>query len=132
MSNVFDYIVNGVRCTLVEPVPEYAALIREHFRDFDNVTLHEVAVTDHSGPVALVRREASTFLEELDGTPAIINDNYSVADRDKIMVEAKTFDMIDDGTIDVLSIDIEGGEWFLIKHMVSRPVFVSLETHGGI
>ncbi|MBK8554209.1 MAG: FkbM family methyltransferase [Ignavibacteria bacterium] len=36
---------------------------------------------------------------------------------------------MDDGTIDLLSVDIEGGEWFVVKHLVSRPDVISIETH---
>ena len=45
-------------------------------------------------------------------------------------MECITFDKIDSDKIDLISIDIEGGEWFVIKHMISRPAVVSVETHG--
>ena len=32
----------------------------------------------------------------------------------------------------MLSVDIEGGEWYVIAHMVSRPAVISLETHAGL
>ena len=38
---------------------------------------------------------------------------------------------MDDGTIDLLSVDTEGSEWFVIKHMRSRPAIISLEKHGA-
>lgn len=58
-----------------------------------------------------------------------MNDNYVSDSENKINVEAKTFDEIDDGTIDLLSVDIEGGEWFVIKHLKSKPGVISIETH---
>ncbi len=45
---------------------------------------------------------------------------------------AHKFDKIDDGSIDLLSVDIEGAEWYVIEYMVSRPDIISLETHGAI
>lgn len=59
----------------------------------------------------------------------MMNDKYVSDETKKIIVESKTFDKIDDGTIDLISIDIEGGEWYVLKHMKSRPSVISIETH---
>ncbi len=131
-SNIYDYIKLGIRCTLVEPDPHSIELIRTHFSKQNNITLHPVAVYDFNGRIELSQRAASTFVSALSASPALINDEYQVNEDDSFEVEAKTFDKIDDGTIDLLSIDIEGSEWFVIKHMLSRPAVISLETHGAI
>lgn len=130
-SNVYEYIMAGSRCTLVEADLATARLIRERFGARSNVTLHAVALCDHNGTVELVRRAASTFIRTLPGSPAMVNDGCPVDGQDAFMAEARTFDRIDDGTIDLLSVDIEGGEWFVIKHMKSRPAVISIETHGA-
>ncbi len=130
-SNVYDYIMNGVRTTLVEPDPESISRIRKSFGHLDHVTLHPVAAYDFNGPLKLAQRAASTFVSELDASPAIVNDGYVVAETDEFTVESVTFDRIDDGTIDVLSVDTEGSEWFVLKHMKSRPAVISIETHGA-
>lgn len=131
-SNLYDYIVDGVRTTLVEPDPRSISLIKEFSVDRDNITLHEVAVYKQSGVIKLAQREASTFVSELEASPAIVNDEYSVDSHDVFEVQARTFDEIDDGTIDLLSVDIEGSEWFVIQNLVSRPDVISLETHGAM
>jgi len=131
-SNVYDYIVQDVRCTLVEPEPGCVLAIREELAGHRNVTLHPVAVYDFHGRLELVHRAASTFVAELKDTPATVNDRYELDDKDRFVVEARTFDEIDDGTIDLLSVDVEGSEWFVIKHMVSRPAVISVETHGSL
>lgn len=131
-SNIYDYIIQGVKCTLVEPNPKSIKLIKEHFSNYKNITLHEFAVYDYNGKINLVQRNASTFISELNESPAIVNDSYKINDDDKFVVETKRFDEIDDGGIDVLSADVEGSEWYIIKHMISRPGIVSLETHGGV
>ena len=130
-SNIRDYIKTGVKCTLVEPDPKSIQLIKEHYSEFRNVELHENALFDYNGEIELVQRSASTFVKDLPSSPSIINDDYEIDDKDKFTVECKTFDKIDDGSIDLLSVDIEGSEWFVIKHMVSRPRIISLETHGA-
>ena len=131
-SNVYEFILAGVRCTLVEANPDAAAKIRKHFAEKHNVSLFALAVSDKHGTLELVRRGASTYSADIEGSPAVVNDRYRLRDADRFSVDAVTFDEIDDGTIDVLSVDIEGVEWYVIKHMVSRPAVISLETHAGL
>jgi len=131
-SNIGAFAAEGIRSTFVEPDPSSVKATKLYFGNMDNVTIYPVAVFDQSGSVELVQRKASTYLKVLDSSPAIVNDEYEIDDNDTFVVDAVTFDEIDDGTIDLLSIDIEGGEWFVIKHMVSRPLILSIETHGAM
>ena len=131
-SNVYQYIQDSIRTTLVEPEPISIAMIKSEFMSLDNVTLYECALCDFNGRVELCQRESSTFVSSLSVSPAIVNDDYDVKQTDKFTAEARLFSEIDDGTIDLLSVDTEGPEWFVIKHMTSRPAVISIETHGGM
>ncbi len=130
-SNIYPWIMQDIRCSLVEPDPKSIRQIKEHFSRQTNITLYEVALFDREGTIELVQREASTFVSELSSSPAIVNDGYIIQEQDKFTVECKTFDQIDDGTIDLLSLDMEGAEWFAIKHIASRPRVIAIETHGA-
>jgi FkbM family methyltransferase len=130
ISNILDYIERGVKATLVEPDPSSINAIETRFANRKNVVLHKVAVYDYCGEVELSQRAASTFISSLPVSPAIVNDKYSVKDEDKFTVKCVTFDAIDDGKIDLLSIDIEGAEWFVLKYLKSNPKVISIETHG--
>jgi FkbM family methyltransferase len=131
MSNIIDFIVTDrVKTTLVEPDPRSIAAIREYFRDYENVTLLPYAVYDHDGELELVQRNASTFVAALPYSPALVNDNYTIRKEDTFSVSCKRFDRIDDGSIDLLSVDTEGSEWYVIKYLKSRPAVISVETHG--
>lgn len=131
-SNIYRFIRDGIRCTLVEPDPESLRKIREHFAGQDNVTLHPVAILDRKGQIELVQRGPSTYFAGLESSPAVVNDEYELNKADTFVVEATTFDEIDDGTIDLLSVDVEGSEWFVIQGLASRPAVVSVETHGAL
>ncbi len=131
-SNIYKYIQDGVRTTLVEPDPESIGLIKEKFSNNRNVSLHEVAICDFNGQVDLCKRESSTFISNLSSSPALVNDNCDIQKSEQFTADAKLFSEIDDGTIELISIDTEGSEWFAIKNMISRPVVVSIETHGGM
>jgi len=131
-SNVYLYIQDDIKTTLIEPDPESIKLIKSEFNNKDNVTLHEVALCDFDGQVDLYKRQSSTFVSLLPSSPAMVNDNADLQKTDKFTAEAILFSGIDDGSIDLISIDTEGSEWFVIKNMVSRPAIISIETHGGI
>jgi FkbM family methyltransferase len=131
MSNLLDFIVKDrLRTTLVEPDPRSIAAIRQYFRDFSNVSLLPFAVFDHHGVLELVQRNASTFVSTLPYSPAQINDDYQIRKEDTFTVECRTFNEVDDGTIDLLSVDTEGSEWYVVQNLVSRPAVISVETHG--
>lgn len=128
-SNILDFIMDGVRATLVEADPATVEKIRDYFKGY-SITLHPVAVWDTNGVLQLSKAAASTFATELVQSPAIVNDHYTVSKENTFEVPCRVFSEMDDGSIDLLSIDIEGGEWYVIKHLVSRPSVISIETHG--
>lgn len=130
-SNVRGWIGAGVRTTLVEANPEIASQCRAVYGHHDHVTISALAVTDVPGTLRLYRAGASTFAAGLPASPAMVNDGYVPNDADAIDVPAVTFDTIDDGSIDLLSVDVEGGEWYVLRHMRSRPAVLSIETGRG-
>lgn len=129
-SNVSGWINDGTRTTLVECDPLIVAQLKQRWGTLAHVSIHDVAVADEEGQLTLYRVGASTFGVNVESSPALVNDKYSPNSADAFTVRCVTFDSIDDGTIDVLSIDIEGGEWNVLKHLRSRPTVISLETHG--
>lgn len=128
-SNVINFIEDGVKTLLVEADPKTVEKIKFRFGSFGNVVCKQVAVFDYNGTVKLAQRASSTFISSLK-SPAVVNDSYAIREEDEFEVLAVTFDTLDDGKIDLLSIDIEGAEWFVLKHMKSRPAIISIETHG--
>lgn len=129
-SNIKDFIEAGVRATVVEADPTLVEKIRTYFKDSKNITIHSFAMWDYNGFVNLAQAEASSFVTELKSAPALANDNFKIDNSNTVQVACKMFSDIDDGTIDLLSVDIEGSEWYVLKHMKSRPKIISIETHG--
>jgi len=130
-SNIYTHIMNGIEAMLVEPDPKSIDLITYQFNK-PNVTLHAAAVCDFEGEIELCQRGASTFVSHLPSSPALVNDGCNIEKSKSFMAKAVKFSNIDNGTIDLISIDIEGSEWFVIKNMISRPAVISIETHGGV
>ncbi|NME72622.1 FkbM family methyltransferase [Flammeovirga aprica] len=129
-SNILDFVNQGVRTILVEPSDDSLKRIDTFFENKDNITIHPVAVSDKNGTLELSKAEASTFISDLPKSPALINDNFKVTENETVTVPCVTFDKIDTLDIDLLSIDIEGAEWYVIQNLKSRPKVISIETHG--
>jgi FkbM family methyltransferase len=129
-SNIVDFIFEGIKTTLVEPDSKHIEAINQYFKDQTNITLFPYAVYDYNGTVKLSKAAASTFISELKASPALVNDNYKISDENTFEVPCKIFSDIDGGDIDLLSVDIEGAEWYVLKNLVSRPKVLSIETHG--
>lgn len=130
-SNIKYYIDKNIKTLLIEPDPESIELIRKEWGDKNNLTLKTFACTDFVGTIGLHKAGSSSFISSSVSSPAIINDSFDTKKKALIKVDAEKFSSVDSGNIDLISIDTEGSEWFVIKHMVSRPNIISIETHGG-
>jgi hypothetical protein len=151
-NRLFYFENNGFRVILVEANPRLFYCLKEGWEwgDFKgqwpnvpppphkfpglkhlpNVELHNVAIVDTPGMVKVYERNASTFVGGVM-SPARVNDKYIEDPKDAYDIEGVTTDKFDDGTIDVFLSDTEGCEWFCIKHLISRPKVIILETHGN-
>jgi FkbM family methyltransferase len=128
-SNVIDFIRSGTRTTLIEADPLVAEKIVSYYQSYP-VTVHAVAIFDHKGVVELLRYDQSTFISSVKSSPAIVNDHYQKKAEDVFITECRLFSEIDEGDFDLISIDIEGCEWYVINNMTSRPKIISVETHS--
>ncbi|MEP6585070.1 MAG: FkbM family methyltransferase [Ginsengibacter sp.] len=128
-SNIVDFIKDGVRATLVEADPVTSEKIKDYFKGY-NVAVFPVAVWDSNGIIKLSKAGGSTFVTAVESSPAIINEKHKIIEENTFEVPCIIFSDIDDGTIDLLSIDVEGCEWYVIKYLKSRPAIISVETHG--
>lgn len=129
-SNVLGFINQGISTMLVEPDPLCITKIEEYFTGKDNVKVFQNAIYTENTEIELYRTNASTFVSTLSSSPALVNDKYLKQDKDKFTAVAIKFSDIDSGNIDLLSIDTEGCEWFVISTMLSRPQIISIETHA--
>lgn len=129
-SNIIDFIVEGKKTILVEPNPPAIEAIKTFFKGYTNITLYPFAIYKHHGKLVLSNAEASTFVLELPASPALINDKYIQDSTKNVEVDCRLFSEIDEANIDLLSVDTEGCEWYVLETMKSRPKILSIETHG--
>jgi len=129
-ANTLGFIKEGTFCTLFEADPDIVNEITNQFSKKYNVEVHSCALAASNGSMKLYRAGSSSFLETVDFSPAIMHDGYTKKDSNTIEVETRRFSTFDKGDIDILSIDIEGGEWDVINDMISRPKVICIETQS--
>ena len=129
-SNVLGFIQQDIPTTLVEADPDCIKQINNLFLYHKKVNVVEAAVFDFNGTIELCKSESSTFISDLSASPALINDNYQKTKSNSFVAKSILFSEIDNGDFDLISIDIEGAEWYVLKNMISRPNILSNETHG--
>lgn len=119
-----------VECHLFEPNPfSYKELI-DLSKDYKNVYIYNVAITDKSGEEEIVLIDNCSYLEGID-SPMVLNHGINcdiIKNAKKIKVKSETIDKFDKGDIDVLLIDTEGCEWFVLEKLISRPKQIVVET----
>lgn len=107
-----EQIYNRYMCRIFvfEPVPSFAAQIVERFRGNNNVTVCDFALGPKNTVLSLVLSENATS-------------SYSSSDGDAIQAEMKEFvaflEQREIQKIDLLKINIEGGEFELLDHLIS-------------
>jgi FkbM family methyltransferase len=125
--NTAAFVLSGTRTQLVEPsVGSYDSL-KKTFGHLDNVKIWNVAVSNHCGYESFVDCGKGSSLDKSNSPAKRFNNKWDSYKR--VQVACVTFDKIDDGTIDVLHVDIEGGEQAVLDFLVSRPRIIRIETH---
>jgi FkbM family methyltransferase len=127
-----DLINDAKRVLLVEANPSCVTELKKIYTK-SNTEIINKAIADSNGYIKLYKRnneDASAFIESVPFSPLIINDNFE-PNENYITCESITFDKIDPNNIDILFLDIEGAEWFALKHMKSRPKIITVEMYGG-
>ena len=127
-SVVKNFCIDGVNCDLYEAVPAFCEKIKDEISDYPNITLKEFAVSDYNGEMSMCMVGPSTFDASIDHAPAIDHDGIDKNLVEQQKVACRDFSEVDEGHYDIVSIDIEGGEWKVLSRMRSRPLVISLET----
>jgi len=118
------------RVYAIEPEPQNAALLRKNVTlnlwD-DRIEVYELAASDSIGKASLYVSENRTMakLAELSDSP----------EGSYIDIETTTIDeFLKDEEVDVIRMDVEGAEWFIIKGMRNilegiKPLILIIEVH---
>lgn len=133
--SLLPFIHEGIPTLLVEPLPWCAGNLRNAFEG-KPVKVIEGVVGDKEGTVTLYDRGEGSWIEDVPrGSAPDEHQAHSGLKREEVnhsyirTVQSYKWSMLDSGDIDVLCVDTEGAEWFVIREMVSRPSLVRCEMH---
>jgi hypothetical protein len=133
--SVARFIGDGIPATLVEPLPWCAANLR---KAFPSARVVEAVCAKEAGEVTLYDRGEGAWIEDVPkGGAPDEHPQHGNMKRDtffeqyKRRVRAIRFaDEIDAKDIDILAVDTEGAEWFVVGQMQkARPRLIRVETH---
>lgn len=116
---------------MFEPNPKFFNEVKVAIGDRKNFEIHNVAIGDENGVMDFIDEGTSSSLV---GIASPFAQHYKKPDSQKpiIKVEVRKISEFDRGDIDILRIDTEGSEYFSLKHLVSRPREIVLETHNDL
>ncbi len=109
---------DGWKVTLVDMHPKAVRELRDAFGQHDNLNLIETAISDHVGTITAINVDngrpynalGASFVKDVH-SPYCSLPKRKLGDYGYEEFEAPcvTWDQIDDGTIDAISVDIDGG-----------------------
>jgi FkbM family methyltransferase len=111
-------------CVLFEPVTAYYEEIIKASKDFINVQVHDIAIYDYTGECILFECGIQSFIQGLNSPYLQLNSNSGITEKSCKCAKISDFDKSD---IELLFLDIEGAEWFVLKHLISRPKKIIIE-----
>lgn len=118
-SNIKNYILAGIPSIVIDVNK------RDDLEAFDNVTFHQAGIIPTERGVFLTWNNSTYWKGVLT-----YESSYNTLFREQskpFEVEGHTFEEFDNGKIDLLCIDIEGCEYFVLENMRSRPLIIRIE-----
>lgn len=117
-------------CHMFEPVKTYYDGICNEISTYPNVFAHNVAIYDKNENLKFWLSNAESTIDGLNSPLA--QQNFLPLNQippDKTIVVGKMITEFDRGNIDLLLLDMEGAEWFALKHLISRPKVIVVEMY---
>jgi len=114
------------RSIFIEPDPDMAEGAR---LNYPWAEIMQVAIYDDLGSANLSRLHGSSYIKGIPWAPAFESCPKKARKAAKVSVATIPFNMVDDGKIDLINLDCEGSEWFVLKNMVSRPLLLQIELY---
>lgn len=110
----------------IEPNPKLARAARKHWPWAE---IHQVGI----GPVEESRNlrilHGQSYIKGIKWAPVFSTNPKKARRGKKVAVKMVRFSSIDDGRIDVLNLDMEGSEWYVLMDLASRPMLIQIELY---
>lgn len=111
-------------CVLFEPAVSYYKGIEQAVKQWPNVQFHNIAIYDYNGRCKFIENQQTSFIEGIN-SPYV---QFGIHSGKHGSCKCAKLSEFDKGNIDLLLLDMEGAEWFALKHLISRPKEIIVET----
>lgn len=129
--STINLIKNRVTAIVFEPHPSFYKNIVEHLGNTPGLQIINKGIYKEKGAQKFYDKWASTFIGVMyDHSGAKAQDKYEIDEKDAFICEVDTIDNYDNGEVDLLCMDCESCEWFVLEKLISRPTIVQIETHS--
>jgi hypothetical protein len=128
------YLNGPIQLKLFEVNPKTYNDLVSAYGHYPNIRISNFGLYDKNGTIEFLEDGDSTCSSEVAaptfvlGTPKMGSE--WVAAKPRVQMQVRDMAEVDPGDIDVALIDTEGCEWKIISRMVSRPRFMSIESHN--
>ena len=131
MSKVFWQDISK-KVILIEPNIFFYKNLLDEISKFSNIQCYNCAIYDKNELVNFFLVGQSSYIEGVDSPlqthlRGCANVFYK---RQKVVVPAFKIDFFDKKDIDYLIISNEGCEFFVLKYLISRPIFIFLQIYN--
>lgn len=129
--STINLIKNGSSAIVFEPNPSFYQNIVENLGKTPDLQILNIGIYHTPGIQKFYDKWACTFIGEMyDHSGAKIQDKYEIDEKDSFLCVVDTIDHHDNGKIDLLCMDCESCEWFVLEKLISRPTIIQIETHS--
>jgi FkbM family methyltransferase len=112
---------------LFEANPKNCEDLAKNLEKRDNFFIYNCAIGDYEGDVDFVLDGDSSYVKNINSPTEQCADKNHIDSLITIKIPIFKISTFDKGNIDVLFIDIEGSEYFVLKHLISRPQSITIE-----
>lgn len=124
----WGFLNYGCRMTLIEPQPEPFKTLVKEYGHLDTVRFFNVAIGWAHGTSLLMRDNGPNGSAYIAGINAPrVQHRRDPNFTSGIEVPRVPWEVVDDGTIDLLHLDMEGMEWTVLQQLISKPKMISVE-----
>lgn len=116
------------KCVLFEPLFSYYEEIKNAISKYPNVELHNIVIYDYNGQCDFIENGQLSYIQGLNSPYVQFGGSHNIT---KSICCARISEF-DKGDIDLLLLDMEGADWFALKHLISRPQTIIIETQCSI
>lgn len=117
-------------CYLFEANPDIYRQLVEVYGSRPNFHIYNVAIADYDGEIEFLCNGDSSFVDGVKSPASRGNEEY-LSSFKKIKIPCqKVCNFENHRPIDIMLLDMEGSEWFVLKHLKGRPKIIVIEMQN--